>query len=49
MKKKGLKFKVTVPIIIFRLLGVIYFVTSILLSLFFLIRCGGIQVDLQIF
>ena len=49
MKKKGLKFKVTVPIIIFRLLGVIYFVTSILLSLFFFVRCGGIQVDLQIF
>ena len=49
MKKKGLKFQVTVPIIIFRLLGVIYFVTSVLLSLFFFIRCGGIQTDLQMF
>ena len=49
MMIKGLKFKVTVPVIIFRLLGVIYFVTSVLLSLFFFARCGGIQTDLQMF
>ena len=49
MKKKGLKFKVTVPVIIFRLLGVIYFVSSVLLSIFFYVRCGGIQTDLQMF
>ncbi len=35
MKKKGLKFQVTVPVVIFRLLGIIYFVTSVLLPLFF--------------
>lgn len=41
MKKKGLKFQVTVPVVIFRLLGIIYFVTSVLLSLFFFVRCRG--------
>lgn len=49
MKKKGLKFQVTVPVVIFRLLGIIYFVTSVLLSLFFFVRCRGVQTDLQMF
>ena len=34
---------------LFRFLGIIYFVTSVLLSLFFFVRCRGVQTDLQMF
>lgn len=49
MKKEKPNFQVTVPTSIFRILGIIYFVISILLSIFFGVRCNGIQKDLQIF
>jgi hypothetical protein len=48
MSNKKCKFRVSVPVVIFQLLGKIYFVLSILLSIYFLLRCHGEQLDLQI-